>query len=92
MQKSLTEPGPASDPDAIHSKWTLNDVGTSFFIIGQAFEKQSKPAEAIKAYKKLVDSVSFAQCWDPQGWFWKPADAARKQIKVIEFALIEQAE
>ncbi|TWU01890.1 tetratricopeptide repeat protein [Neorhodopirellula pilleata] len=92
MQKSLTEPVPSSDQEAVHSKWALNDVGTCYFIIGQALEKQSKPADAIKAYKKLVDTVAFAQCWDPQGWFWKPADAAKKQIKSIEFALIDQAE
>ena len=92
MQKSLTEPVPTSDTELVHSKWALNDVGTCYFIIGQALEKQSKPADAIKAYKKLVESVPFAQCWDPQGWFWKPADAARKQIKTIEYALLEKAE
>jgi hypothetical protein len=84
MQASLTEPVDSSDKDAVHSKWALNDVGTCYFIIGQALEAQDKKAEAAEAYKQLVKKVSFAQCWDPQGWFWKPADAAKKQIKILE--------
>jgi hypothetical protein len=83
-QESLTEPIESSDKDAVSSKWALNDVGTCYFIIGQALEAQDKKAEAADAYKQLLKKVSFAQCWDPQGWFWKPADAAKKQIKVIE--------
>ena len=85
MQKSMTEPVPPGDNDAVSSKWALNDVGTCYFIKGQALEKQDKGAEALKAYKTLMKNVSFAQCWDPKGWYWKPADAAKKQIKMLEF-------
>ncbi|MCM2373106.1 tetratricopeptide repeat protein [Aporhodopirellula aestuarii] len=89
MQKELKEPMPASDKDAVLSKWALNDVGTCYFILGQSLEKLDKTDEAIKAYKQLLENVSFAQCWDPQGWFWKPADAAKKQVKMLEFAKLE---
>lgn len=89
MQAELTEPVPASDKETVESKWALNDVGTCAFMLGQSLEKQGNTKEALKAYKAVVEKFSFAQCWDPQGWFWKPADAAKKQIKSIEFALME---
>ena len=89
MQDSLKAPVDASDKDAVSSKWALNDVGTCYFILGQALEKQGKNAEALKAYKQLIKTVSFAQCWDPQGWFWKPADAAAKQIKLLDFEALD---
>ncbi len=92
MQKELKEPVPSSDREAVSSKWALNDVGTCYFMLGQALEKQGKSAEALKAYKHLSEKLAFAQCWDPQGWFWKPADAAKKQIKTIEFELLDQSE
>ncbi|TWT84984.1 hypothetical protein CA13_64660 [Planctomycetes bacterium CA13] len=89
MQKSLKEPVDSSDRDAVSSKWALNDVGTCYFVLGQALEAQDKGPEAMKAYKKLVKTVPFAQCWDPQGWFWKPVDAAKKQIKKLEFEALD---
>ena len=89
MQKELTEPVSSGDKEAVSEKWALNDVGTSYFILGQAYEKQDKNDEAIEAYKKLLKQVPFAQCWDPQGWFWKPADAAKKQLKTLEFEKLE---
>ncbi|MFG0254175.1 MAG: tetratricopeptide repeat protein [Rhodopirellula sp. JB053] len=89
MQNELDAPVPSSDKDAVQSKWALNDVGTCYFIMGQAFEKLEQTDEAIKVYKKLLKDVPFAQCWDPQGWFWKPADAAKKQVKILEFQKLE---
>jgi len=85
MQKQLTEPVDAGDKEAVQEKWALNDVGTCYFIAGQALEKQDKSDKAIETYKRLLKNVPFAQCWDPQGWFWKPADAAKKQLKTLEF-------
>lgn len=85
QQASLTEPVPTANPEAVHAKWALNDVGTSYFILGQALEKANQPAEAIKAYKALVEKLSFSKCWDVKGWFWSPADAAKARIKALEF-------
>jgi tetratricopeptide (TPR) repeat protein len=84
MQGSLKEPVDSSDKAAVLSKGALNDVGTCYFILGRALEEQGKKAEAVKAYKQLINTLSFAQCWDPQGWFWKPAELAAKQIKLID--------
>jgi hypothetical protein len=85
MQKGLKEPVPNADREAVSKLWALNDVGTCLFIIGQAMEKQEKGADALAAYRQLVEKVPFAQCWDPKGWFWKPAEGAKTRIKALEF-------
>ena len=82
MQASLKEPAPK---DTASTMWALNDVGTCYFIQGKALDDQGDKKGAIAAYKTLVDSFSFAQCWDPKGWFWKPADAARKRLTELQF-------
>ena len=85
MQKELKDPVPVDDKEAVAKKWALNDVGTCLFIIGQACEKQDKGKEAVAAYKRLVEKVPFAQCWDSKGWYWKPAAAAKDRVKALEF-------
>ena len=85
MQKALKAPVPSDQIEEVHKQWALNDVGTCLFILGQTLEKQNKGPEALAAYKKLVEKVSFAQTWDTKGWFWKPADAAKERIKALEF-------
>ncbi len=82
MQASLTEYA-WEDNEKIFSYWALNDVGASYFIRGEAFFKQGKMADAKAAYQKVVDDYFYAQCWDPQGWFWKPAEAAQMKIEEI---------
>lgn len=71
--------------DKVHDAWALNDVGTCCFIEGQALEKQDRKADAAVAYKKVVESYGYSQCWDPQGWFWRPAEAAAQRLKQLEF-------
>ena len=82
MQKSLKAPAPK---EAAFTYWALNDVGTCYFIQGQVLDKQGDKKGAIAAYKYLVDNLAFAQCWDPQGWFWTPADAAKKRLTELQF-------
>jgi len=83
MQKSLS--APATVKEEVFKSWALNDVGTCYFILGQVFEAEGKNQEAIEAFKFLATNLSFAQCWDAKGWFWKPADAAREKVKALEF-------
>jgi hypothetical protein len=82
MQGTLKAPAPK---ESAAQMWALNDVGTCYFIQGQADEKLGDKAGAIAAYKALSDNFSFAQCWDPKGWFWSPADAARKRLTELQF-------
>ena len=79
MQSSLTE-YPWESKEKIFSYWALNDVGTVLFIQGEAYKKEGKVQEAKEVFKKLVDEFYYSQCWDPQGWFWKPAEAAQQKL------------
>ena len=85
QQASLTAPVPTDDKEKVFSYWALNDVGTSLFILGQTLEQSGDKAGALAAYKVLVDKLSYAQCWDAKGWFWRPAEAARGRVKALEF-------
>lgn len=82
MQAGLTEAAPA---EKANEYWALNDVGTCYFIRAQSKEARGDTKGALEDYKKLVEKLSFAQCWDVQGWFWKPADAAKTKVKSLEF-------
>lgn len=78
MQSSMT--GYGFESEDIFSKWALNDVGTAYFIKAEALKKAGETKEAKEAYKELVDNYYYAQCWDPNGWFWKPAEAAQQSL------------
>ncbi len=79
MQSGLTE-YPWESKEKIFSFWALNDVGTSLYIKGESLKRAGKNEEAKLAFKNLVDNYYYAQCWDPQGWFWKPAEAAQQAL------------
>lgn len=83
MQGSLTAFAWESK-DKVFSYWALNDVGTALFIQGKAFADAGRNDEAKKAYQRVIDEFGFAQCWDPGGWFWKPAEAASGEIQKLE--------
>ena len=83
MQESLTE-YPWESQEKIFSYWALNDVGTSLYIRGEAYKKSGDKDKAKTAYKKLIDEFFYAQCWDPQGWFWKPSEAAQQALDDLQ--------
>lgn len=83
MQKSLTE-YPWESKEKIFTYWALNDVGTALFIKGEAYRNAGNADEAKRAYRRLIDEFSYAQCWDPQGWFWKPAEAAAEKVDDLD--------
>lgn len=90
MQQAIAA-APPTVKEEIQKSWALNDVGTSYFILGQSLEAEGKAKEAAAAFKFLVDNLSLAQCWDTKGWFWKPADAARERAKALEFEALDEA-
>lgn len=85
MQASLTSAPSFATPEAAGGYWALNDVGTCLFIKGQVLLKKGDKAGAKEAFTRLRDQFAFAQCWDPNGWFWKPADAAKQKLVEIDF-------
>lgn len=84
MQASMTS---KAAPDKVNDYWALNDVGTCYFIRGEALSKLRKYKEALVAYKVVRDDLYYAQAWDPKGWHWSPSDAAYPKIDMIEARL-----
>ena len=81
---------PKNRPD-IEAVQSLNDVGTAYFMQGESYRDQGKKQEAIKAFKVVTDKYSFAQAWDPRGWFWSVAKASQESIDKLEGKLVVQA-
>jgi len=81
MQASLKEKPSA---DVVNDYWALNDVGTCYFIMGEALVKLSRKAAALVAYKIVRDELYYAQAWDPKGWHWSPSDAAYPKVQMLE--------
>lgn len=77
MQASLKVKAPYAKAN---DYWALNDVGTGYFIKGQALLELGRKEEAVAAFKVLKEELYFAQAWDPNGWFWAPADAAATKL------------
>lgn len=85
MQSSLAS-FPANEPkEETFKYWALNDVGTCYFIKGEILTRQNNPAAAKASYEKVAQQFTFAQCWDPKGWFWKPGEAAKQKAVEIGF-------
>jgi tetratricopeptide (TPR) repeat protein len=66
----------------IFARGPLNDVGTSYFILGQALEEMERREEAARAYKG-AQQFPYARFWDPRGWFNSPADAATDRLRAL---------
>jgi len=80
QQAKLTDYAPK---EKVFDYWALNDVGTCYFILGESLMAQKRYQEARAAYERVVNDFSYAQCWDPKGWFWKVNVAARGKINKI---------
>jgi tetratricopeptide (TPR) repeat protein len=80
QQASLTEFAPK---DKAFNYWALNDVATCYFILGESLMAQGRYQDAKAAFERIVNDLSFAQCWDPKGWFWKVAVGARGRLNKI---------
>ena len=62
----------------------MNDVGTCYFIRGEFFKYNKKNwQKAIESYQTLIDKYPFTQYWDPRGWYWRPAEIAKDEIRKI---------
>ncbi|HPO91178.1 MAG TPA: hypothetical protein P5270_02180 [Victivallales bacterium] len=85
MQASLTNYAPNDPKEETTKLWALNDVGTCMFIKGEVLLKKGDKKGALEAFNKLVKEYKYAQCWDPKGWFWKPAEAAKQKIVELQF-------
>ena len=80
QQGSMTDFAPK---EKAFEPWALNDVATCYFILGESYAAQKKYREARASYQKVVDNFGYAQCWDPKGWFWKTAVAAKGRFRKL---------
>jgi beta-glucuronidase len=65
--------------------WALNDVATSYFIIGEAQMQLAEKDKAFAAFKKIIDDFSFAQFKAEDGQFVKLAEAAQERMGIYDF-------
>lgn len=82
MQASLSD---LADRESASTYWALNDVGTCLFIKGQVLVKKEDTKAAVSTFKQLTTKLKFAQCWDQNGWFWQPAEAAKQKIVELSY-------
>jgi hypothetical protein len=77
-----------AEKNRIFMRGLLNDVGTAYFVKGQAaeslFKKGGKKAStykemAEKSYKAACN-YKYARTWDPKGWFWSPCESASNHL------------
>ena len=61
----------------------LNEVGTCLMLKGDALRQKGDLKGAIATYELLLRDYQYAQVWDPKGWFWKPAESARKNLCLL---------
>ena len=62
----------------------LNEVGVSLLLKGDALSKKGDKVAAKVTYQLLLDQYTYAQVWDPKGWYWKPAEEARKKLVLLQ--------
>ena len=74
---------PADVRQRILARGLLNDVATCFYIKARSAEGLGRRADAREAYQ-LALRYPHARCWDPKGFFWSPADAARGRLAELE--------
>ena len=62
---------------------SLNDVATCYFIQAEAEQRQGKVDETIKLCDFIIENYSFAQAWDPRGWYWSVKEKAESMRSKI---------
>lgn len=62
--------------------WALNDVATCLLIRGKSLQRQRRNRDAATAFSQIIDRYPYAQCWNPNGHYWRVADAARRSLSV----------
>ncbi len=63
--------------------WAINDVAASWFIRGEVLWQLGEVEPARQAYQTVVERYFCGWAWDPQGWFWHIAHAARERLEQL---------
>ncbi|MBI3291293.1 MAG: hypothetical protein HYZ73_00530 [Elusimicrobia bacterium] len=51
--------------------WALYHIGTAQFIRAMGYSHLGFPKKAQEAAREIVTHYTWAQAWDPHGWFWQ---------------------
>jgi len=81
QQNSLSGFPPAKKESAYKD---LDNVGSCYFIRAESLMRQEKLAEARRIFQIVIDEFSYAQYWDPRGWFWKVAEKSQESIDKLD--------
>jgi hypothetical protein len=80
----------AADKKQIFDRWAVNDVSTAYFVKGRSAEYLFKKQRSEK-YKQIAEQayiaaarLSYGRCWDPQGFFWSPAEASSERLPPLK--------
>jgi len=84
LEEGNTPPPPTGavrdqESETIFANGLLNDVATCLFIKGRSEEALGHKEEAFRTFR-AASRYTYARCWDPNGWFWSPAEAALDQL------------
>ena len=82
QEQSLLKDLPSTE--AIEQYETLNAVGTSFFIQGEAYLSQGKMNEAKDFFRRAIKDYPYSQNWDPRGWFWSVKEKSQSTLDKLE--------
>lgn len=61
----------------------LNDVATCLFVKAEYAMNSGQTEDAVKQFQHIMKTYSWAQTWDPRGWFWSVAEKSHDSIKVL---------
>lgn len=81
QQRSLGDFPPAS---RISDFADLNDLAQIQFIKAEVLKEQGKEDQAVEAFELIISDFSYAQAWDPRGWYYKLADTAKEAIDRLQ--------
>ena len=87
QQASLSNFPKGTDIEAFSS---LNNVATCYFIQGEAYLSQSQFDKAKEVFNIVINEYSYAQAWDPRGWYWSVAEKSKLSIEKIDKQLETQ--
>ena len=84
-EKATTPVGEVSaeEKKAIESNGVLNDVAACQIVRGLSLVALKKNDDARSAFK-AAEKLSHARVWDPQGWFWSPAEKAKEELENLK--------
>ncbi len=78
--KQQKESGEEITNDNASSFPELNSVGTCLFILAKSLAEQGREEKSQATFKKLIDDFPGCRCKNKQGYYWKPAAVAEKQL------------